>query len=141
VVVIGTRAQAVITPLLCQAGPDGFVFSPRRAVREFRECQRAARETRVQPSQADRSKASPRRTPGDYYKRQSYITAVYRACGKAGVPSWHPNQLRHARGTELRQLYGLEGAQVVLGHAKANVTEIYAERDQALAERIAREVG
>jgi hypothetical protein len=34
-----------------------------------------------------------------------------------------------------------EAVQVVLGHAKADVTQIYAERDQGLAERIMREVG
>jgi hypothetical protein len=30
---------------------------------------------------------------------------------------------------------------VALGHSKADVTQVYAERDLALAERIAREVG
>jgi integrase len=73
---------------------------------------------------------------------RAFRAALADACGTAGWPdSWHPNQIRHARGTELRQLYGLEGAQVVLGHARADVTQIYAERDLALAERIAREVG
>ena len=46
---------------------------------------------------------------------------------------WHPNQLRHAVGTELRKRFGLEAAQVVLGHATADVTQIYAERDMGLA--------
>jgi hypothetical protein len=35
----------------------------------------------------------------------------------------------------------LEAAQVVLGHPKADVTQVYAERDLALAEKVAREVG
>jgi hypothetical protein len=30
---------------------------------------------------------------------------------------------------------------VALGHSKANVTQLYAERDQTLALKIAREVG
>ena len=34
-----------------------------------------------------------------------------------------------------------EAAQVVLGHAKADVTQVYAERDQSLAERVARAIG
>jgi site-specific recombinase XerC len=59
----------------------------------------------------------------------------------ASVEHWHPNQLRHLQGTEVRRRYGLEAAQVVLGHSKADVTQVYAERDLALAERIAREVG
>ncbi len=42
---------------------------------------------------------------------------------------WAPNRLRHARATEIRRTYGLEAAQVILGHAKADVTQVYAERD------------
>jgi len=54
---------------------------------------------------------------------------------------WAPNRLRHAAGTEIRKRFGLEGAQVALGHSKANVTEIYAERDLSKAIEIARQVG
>jgi integrase len=54
---------------------------------------------------------------------------------------WHPNQLRHSHGTEVRKRFGLEAAQVVLGHARADVTEIYAEKNLALAVRVANEVG
>ena len=55
------------------------------------------------------------------------------------IPHWHPNQLRHSRATELRNKYGLEAAQVVLGHARADVTQIYAEKNLAIAVRIALE--
>lgn len=54
---------------------------------------------------------------------------------------WSPNQLRHTAATEIRKRYGLEGAQVTLGHASADVTQVYAERDLALAATIMREVG
>jgi site-specific recombinase XerC len=54
---------------------------------------------------------------------------------------WHPNQLRHSKATETRKRYGLEAVQVTLGHASADVTQIYAERDYDLAARVAREVG
>jgi integrase len=54
---------------------------------------------------------------------------------------WHPNQLRHTHGSEVRKRYGLEAAQVALGHEQANITQIYAERDLSLAERVAREIG
>ena len=57
------------------------------------------------------------------------------------MPHWHPNQLRHTFATEVRQAYGLEAAQVLLGHARADVTQVYAERDLALAVRVATEVG
>jgi len=54
---------------------------------------------------------------------------------------WHANQLRHTFGTETRRRFGLEAAQVTLGHAAADVTQVYAERDLSLAERVAAEVG
>lgn len=54
---------------------------------------------------------------------------------------WAPNQLRHTAGTLIRKLYGLEAAQVVLGHSDAGVTQIYAERDASTAAKIMREIG
>jgi integrase len=54
---------------------------------------------------------------------------------------WHPNQIRHAFATAARRLFGLEGAQVALGHAKADTTQIYAERDHALSAKVASEIG
>lgn len=54
---------------------------------------------------------------------------------------WSPHQLRHSAATEIRHKHGLEAAQVVLGHSRINVTEIYAEKNRGLAERVVREVG
>jgi integrase len=54
---------------------------------------------------------------------------------------WHPNQLRHTRATEMRSQFGLEAAQVYLGHVRADVTQVYAERDQRLGEEVARKIG
>jgi integrase len=54
---------------------------------------------------------------------------------------WSPNQLRHAAATEIRKRFGIEAAQVALGHAKADVTQLYAERDLQKAESIMRQVG
>jgi integrase len=58
-----------------------------------------------------------------------------------GKVAWSPNQLRHAAATELRRRYGIEAAQTVLGHSKADVTQVYAERDFSLAARVMAEVG
>lgn len=71
----------------------------------------------------------------------TYRQAIIRAAARAGVPQWFPNQLRHNRGTEIRRAYGLEAAQTALGHERADVTQIYAERDLELAKRVAREIG
>lgn len=54
---------------------------------------------------------------------------------------WSPNRLRHSAATEIRKRYGLEAAATVLGHAKADVTQIYAERDYTLAANVARQIG
>ncbi len=43
---------------------------------------------------------------------------------------WHPNQLRHTAATLIRKQFGLEAAQLVLGHSSAMITDaVYAERD------------
>lgn len=54
---------------------------------------------------------------------------------------WSPNQLRHNAATYLRKQFGIEAARVVLGHASADVTEIYAELDLAKAAEIMGRVG
>jgi integrase len=54
---------------------------------------------------------------------------------------WSPNQLRHSRATAIREQFGIEAAQTVLGHSDPRVTEIYAERDFGMAQRIMREIG
>lgn len=54
---------------------------------------------------------------------------------------WHPNQLRHSFATKVRRAHGLEAAQVLLGHAKADVTQVYAEKNEALAIAVAGQIG
>jgi integrase len=76
-----------------------------------------------------------------FYSRHAYVKAICRACKLAGVPHWHPNQLRHTTATMIRAAYGLESAQAVLGHARADVTQIYAERDAARAAQVIGEIG
>jgi site-specific recombinase XerC len=41
----------------------------------------------------------------------------------------------------IRSRFGLEAAQTVLGHAKADTTQIYAERDLARAHAVMAEIG
>jgi integrase len=140
VIALGPRAQAVLKPFLTARG-EAYLFSPARAMEDL---WRRRREGRKAPARADvgyRRRTKPKRRPGHQYSVTSYAHAVAKACRKAGVPGWHPNQLRHSHATDVRRRYGLEGAQVSLGQARADVTQVYAERDLSLAERIAREVG
>jgi site-specific recombinase XerC len=57
---------------------------------------------------------------------------------KVNGVGWHPNQLRHTVATEVRARFGLVAAQAVLGHAKADVTQVYAERDLTRAAEVMR---
>ncbi len=118
----------------------------------------------------NRSK-KPKRAAGERYTTWSYNRAIARACEMAfGMPDelrkagkgetaehkaerlklasqwretncWSPNQLRHSAATEIRKRFGLEAAQATMGHAKADVTEIYAERDRAKAAEVMALVG
>jgi integrase len=84
----------------------------------------------------------PRRYPaGQRYTNDSLRRAIQRGCKKAGVPLWHPHQLRHARATEIRRELGLEAAQVCLGHSQLAVTELYAEKNERLAATVAKQMG
>jgi integrase len=58
-----------------------------------------------------------------------------------GVPSWSVLQLRHSRGTEVRQRFGVEGAAASMGHKRVETAQIYAEKNDELARKIAREIG
>jgi integrase len=53
---------------------------------------------------------------------------------------WHPNRLRHNRATELRR-HGLDVAKTILGHAKVETTQVYAEKDLAAARELVARVG
>ena len=79
--------------------------------------------------------------PKTKYYAQRYANTIETACKKAGVPKWTPNQLRHAGGTEVRDKFGLEYAQAVLGHANAATTEIYAKASFDKAAMVAKEIG
>ena len=54
---------------------------------------------------------------------------------------WSPNQLRHSAATAIRKRFGLEAAQVILGHAAADITQVYAERDADKAREVMRQLG
>jgi len=134
---IGPKAQAILLPYLTGRPAEEYCFRPIDARTQRMAALRAARKTPVQPSQRDRSKAKPKHKPGNRYEKDAYNRAIARACERAGLPPWKPNQLRHAAATAIRREFGLEAAQVVLGHANAAVTQVYAERDFALAAAVA----
>jgi integrase len=140
VIAIGPRGQEIIKPFL-NLDTQAYLFSPQAALEQYRAERRAQRKTLVQPSQQNRRKARPQKRPGSTYSMSAYATAVAKACVKAKVPHFHPHQIRHTHATEVRRRFGLEAAQVALGHSQAQITEVYAERDMTLAARVAQEIG
>jgi hypothetical protein len=155
IIAIGPQAQQLlkgfVTPNL-----DDYLFSPRLAVEELRADRAAGRKSPRWPSHQKRYAAKrrkhPQRTPHEHYNSRTYYRAVARAVEKANaagregqdfkpIHGWHPNQLRHSFATTVRKRFGLEAAQVALGHSKADVTQTYAERDLKLAVDVAKSVG
>jgi len=153
---IGPKAQQVLLPYLLRDA-QAPCFQPAESERNRHEAMRARRRTRVQPSQWKRQKTQPNCRHRTTYNRSSYAHAIRRAVEKANaqrlkeaaqqrveavlLPHWSPNQLRHSKATEVRRQFGLEAAQVSLGHAKADVTQVYAERDARLAVEVVRKIG
>lgn len=70
-----------------------------------------------------------------------YRRCITRACTKAGIDRWVPHQMRHTNADVVREEFGLEHTQAVLGHAKAKMTEHYAKVSNAKAAEVARKIG
>lgn len=106
-----------------------------------------ARERRKEAAKKRKSKRPKR----ELYDVDSYRRAITYAINKLNrdrkdndqelIPKWFPLQLRHSRATEIRRDFGIEAAQVSLGHVHADVTQIYAERNLKLAIQIAKKTG
>jgi integrase len=129
---IGREAREILRPWL-RTELEAYLFDPREDRAERSVDLRAKRKTPVQPSQQNRRKKRPKRAPRERYDRTSYTRAIARACRKAGVPHWSPNQLRHNAATKVRRECGLDVARAVLGHSSPAMTLLYAEMDATKA--------
>ncbi|QJW93149.1 tyrosine-type recombinase/integrase [Frigoriglobus tundricola] len=183
-IAIGPKGQELIKGFFTENASD-YLFSPSRAAEEYQAARAANRKTPLYPSHVKsnasrRVGANRKRKPRERYGRQSYLTAIERACdrafplpadlarkrkdnGRMETPAewrkrlsaderervkawrekhqWFPYQLRHTAATEIRRRHGLESAQVALGHAHAKTSEIYAEKNEGLAAKVAAEIG
>jgi integrase len=163
VIDLGPRAQAVLRPWL-KPDLEAYLFAPRDSEAARNMARREARTSPLTPSARTRRRRADRRMrarpPQECYTAASLRRAIARGVEKANealrrkaaaegrevkesevIPTWHPHQLRHNFGTEIRKRYGLEVARVMLGHHSLGVAEVYAERDLAVAARVAAEVG
>lgn len=141
VVYIGPKAQAILTPFLLRGARDFCFLAKRRGTRRqaldyYRQHIRVGCELAFgMPDQLRYIDRNHELATEERSKLQAQA-AAWRAkfC-------WSPNQLRHAAATEIRRAHGLEAAQVLLGHSRADVTQIYAERNSELAETVAAKIG
>jgi integrase len=117
VVFLGPQAQTFLRPFLEGRDRRTYLFCPRESVEGYLR----AKGRRIRHGRG--------RKPGLRYKVASYDRAIANACRRAGVPHWAPNQLRHAKATEIRRESGLDAARAVLGHRSPAITEVYAEVD------------
>jgi integrase len=151
VIFLGPQAQEVIQPFL-KTDLHAYLFSPREYVEALHARRSRQRKTRRTPSELRRKrKAAPRRKPAERYNRRSYRVAIIRAVDRTNkerakqglqpLPPWSPLQLRHTAATVIRSEFGVEAAQVVLGHTRVETTQIYAERNLGRAQQIASEIG
>jgi len=146
IIPLNVLAQGLLKPYLNRPA-DCYLFSPREA-QELHRAERTAK--RVTPLSCGNRVGTnvtkrPRKQPQGRYTSQSYGRAIAVACRKAypapaeltkeQLKKWHrdhrwrPNQLRHLAATEIRAESGLEDASNYLGHADAQITLVYAERD------------
>jgi integrase len=139
VLYMGPLAQSILRPFLLR-DTDRPLFSPRDAEAQRHKDSRESEDGGRREDQKPNKKKTDR-VVRDAYDKRTYHRAIERACAKAGVTRWHPNQLRHNCATALRKTLGIEAAQVMLGHARVDTTEIYAERNHEAARKIAADHG
>lgn len=150
IVAIGLAGQTAIGPFLDrpQTAP---LFSPREAQEARLAALRASRKTKVQPSQQNRRAKQRKRPWGDRYTTSSYGQAVRKAImranrhlaekGEPPIPHWHPNQLRHAAGTEITSAFDQHHAQAALGHSTPDTTATYIDAQVRKAAEVAARLG
>ena len=143
VIYIGPKGQNILRKYLLRA-PTDYCFDPAEAVSKMRDAAGCETQARRCPAAIGRARIA-RQSPGERRAGSTPRTRTPRRsaglCIAAGVAIWSPNQLRHTRATEIRRDHGLEASQVILGHSRADVTQVYAERDHAKAREVMSLVG
>jgi len=133
---IGAKAKKIVKLFLKGRPVGSYLFNPREAERERHD---TASTHRRANQKANLKKTD--RVVRDRYDSASYRRAIERACDDAGIPRWTRHRLRHSAETFIRKEFGLEAAQLLLGHARTNMTELYAEKNEGLAKQIAGKIG
>ncbi|AQT69206.1 site-specific tyrosine recombinase XerC [Anaerohalosphaera lusitana] len=155
IISIGPRGQEILRPFLLKKRTD-YCFSPQETENKRRRELTLTRKTPLSCGNrpGTNRKAKPQRAPRDHYDTRSYGQAVKRAINTARreikrqggnpdeeLPKWTPYQLRHTAATKIRKVFNYETAGALLGHSNLSATQIYAERNQGLADMAAQQFG
>lgn len=121
VVVLGPQAIEGLKPYVQKTKPNDSLFE--QGLAEERERKR----------EGD--------SPRERWIFIQYGKVIRRACKKAGVEPWSPNQLRHACATAVRRGFGADAARSVLGHSSGSprITDRYTK--EAIEEEVIETVG
>jgi integrase len=124
---------------------DAAIFCPQESEQLRRRSRRRERKTKLYPSHAraikKKRKTNPKRTAGEFYDEASYRRAIHRACKRAGIEKWNPNQMRHTMCTQAKKKFGWEAARQILGHNSLSETPGYVDEDREEAIAAMREFG
>ncbi len=141
---IGPQAQEIIKPYL-DRWPESKCFSPREArQRKLESLGRKVEsgfghlKTHYTPSTYGRAIIHGLAQLAEKPLRPPYSRAKFFA---QAIEYWTPHQLRHAKAQALRNEFGLEAAQAVLGHNTLAATQIYAKKRSELAKELAEKCG
>jgi integrase len=84
-VFIGPKCQEILRPWLeSRSGP--YLFSPSEAIKERKEKRRVHRKTRVQPSQQDRSRKKPKKSPASCTDQRQLVFLPATKSQRPGLP-------------------------------------------------------
>ena len=110
-------AQKILKPRIKDFASKDYIFKPEEAVKDL---ERLTVKTK------------------DKYNHNTLCRACKRACERAKVKEFVPYDLRRTVATGTRSLLGREAAKVLLGHTKADTTDIYLLEEVQEAMKIAK---
>jgi integrase len=157
---LGPKCQAILSPFLNRS-EDEFIFSPKESENWRREqihqdSIAKSEQRQREPSAAAKKKTRiyqplRRKTLRQNFSVDSYRRSIDYAIQRLNedrvgrqpplppIPKWFPYQLRHTFATCVRQDFGVEIAQLGLGHARTNIIDVYAEKSFLKYQEFARE--
>ncbi|NNJ24031.1 tyrosine-type recombinase/integrase [Alienimonas chondri] len=111
----------------------------------LKRADRPADEAIFRPVDAAAEQRGGRRSRKVQYNTDFYRQSIHRAVRQArddgkDVPTWSPNQLRHAIATAAGEQFDLEGASALLGHSGTAATAIYAKTTDRKLAKYARQL-